>query len=47
MRAAVSSPGGATIAGTRVLEERAVRGAFLAAADAAVNRARDVAETYR
>ena len=47
VRAAVSSPGGATIAGTRVLEERAVRGAFLAAAEAGVNRARDVAETYR
>jgi pyrroline-5-carboxylate reductase len=43
VRAAVSSPGGSTIAGVKVLEERAVRGAFLAAAEAGVNRAREVA----
>lgn len=43
VRAAVSSPGGSTIAGVRVLEERAVRGAFLAAAAAGVDRAREVA----
>ena len=47
VRAAVSSPGGSTIAGIRVLEERAVRGAFLAAAEAGVNRARAVAGKYR
>jgi pyrroline-5-carboxylate reductase len=47
VRAAVSSPGGSTIAGVRVLEERAVRGAFLAAAAAGVDRAREVAETAR
>ncbi len=44
MRAAVSSPGGSTIAGIRVLEERAVRGAFMAAAAAGVDRARELAE---
>jgi pyrroline-5-carboxylate reductase len=44
IRAAVSSPGGSTIAGIRVLEERAVRGAFLAAAAAGVDRARELAE---
>lgn len=44
VRAAVSSPGGSTIAGVKVLEERAVRGAFMAAAEAGVNRAREVAE---
>jgi pyrroline-5-carboxylate reductase len=44
VRAAVSSPGGATIAGVLVLEERAVRGAFMAAAAAGVERAREVAE---
>jgi pyrroline-5-carboxylate reductase len=44
VRAAVSSPGGSTIAGTRVLEERAVRGAFIAAAAAGVERARELAE---
>jgi pyrroline-5-carboxylate reductase len=43
VRAAVSSPGGSTIAGVRVLEERAVRGALLAAAAAGVDRAREVA----
>ena len=43
VRAAVSSPGGATIAGVRVLEDRAVRGAFMAAAVAGVERAREVA----
>jgi pyrroline-5-carboxylate reductase len=47
VRAAVSSPGGSTIAGVRVLEERAVRGAFLAAAAAGVDRAREVAEAAR
>jgi hypothetical protein len=30
-----------------VLEDRAVRGAFLAAAEAGVNRAREVAGKYR
>jgi pyrroline-5-carboxylate reductase len=44
LRAAVSSPGGSTIAGIRVLEERAVRGAFMAAAAAGVDRARELAE---
>jgi pyrroline-5-carboxylate reductase len=46
IRAAVSSPGGSTIAGVRVLEERAVRGAFLAASAAGVDRARAVAADY-
>jgi pyrroline-5-carboxylate reductase len=46
IRAAVSSPGGATIAGVRVLEERAVRGAFLAASAAGVDRARQAAADY-
>jgi pyrroline-5-carboxylate reductase len=44
IRAAVSSPGGSTMAGVLVLEERAVRGAFMAAAAAGVERAREVAE---
>jgi len=46
VRAAVSSPGGSTIAGVRVLEERAVRGAFLAASAAGVDRAREAGAKY-
>jgi pyrroline-5-carboxylate reductase len=35
----VTSPGGTTIAGLQVLEQRAVRGAFIDAVEAAVSRA--------
>ena len=38
LRAAVTSPGGTTAAGLRVLEDRAVRAAFLAAITAATER---------
>ena len=40
LRAAVTSPGGTTAAGLRALEDRAVRGAFLEAVDAATERSR-------
>lgn len=40
LRAAVTSPGGTTAAGLAVLEERAVRAAFLAAVQAAADRSR-------
>ena len=40
LRAAVTSPGGTTAAGLQVLEDRAVRAAFLAAVQAATERSR-------
>lgn len=40
LRAAVTSPGGTTAAGLQALEDRAVRGAFLAAVQAATERSR-------
>lgn len=40
LRAAVTSPGGTTAAGLQVLEDRAVRAAFLAAVEAATERSR-------
>jgi pyrroline-5-carboxylate reductase len=43
LRAAVTSPGGTTAAGLRVLEGRAVRSAVLDAVVAATERARQVA----
>ncbi|MGH9269210.1 MAG: pyrroline-5-carboxylate reductase [Acidimicrobiales bacterium] len=42
LRAAVTSPGGTTAAGLQVLEDRAVRGAFLAAVAAATARSRQL-----
>ena len=42
LRAAVTSPGGTTAAGLRALEDRAVRGAFLAAVQAATERSRQL-----
>lgn len=42
LRAAVTSPGGTTAAGLRVLEDRAVRGAFLEAVQAATERSRQL-----
>ena len=42
LRAAVTSPGGTTAAGLRVLEERAVRAAFLDAVMAATERSREL-----
>lgn len=42
LRAAVTSPGGTTAAGLRALEERAVRGAFLEAVQAATERSRQL-----
>ena len=42
LRAAVTSPGGTTAAGLRALEDRAVRGAFLAAVQAAAERSRQL-----
>jgi pyrroline-5-carboxylate reductase len=42
LRAEVTSPGGTTAAGLRVLEARAVRSAFLEAVVAAVERSRDL-----
>ena len=42
LRAAVTSPGGTTAAGLRVLEERAVRAAFLDAVTAATERSREL-----
>jgi len=40
LRAAVTSPGGTTAAGLQALEDRAVRGAFIAAVQAATERSR-------
>lgn len=45
LRAAVTSPGGTTAAGLRVLEDRAVRAAFLEAVLAATERARELGGT--
>lgn len=42
LRAAVTSPGGTTAAGLRVLEERAVRAAFIDAVAAAAQRSREL-----
>lgn len=42
LRAAVTSPGGTTAAGLRVLEERAVRAAFIDAVGAATRRSREL-----
>jgi pyrroline-5-carboxylate reductase len=42
LRAAVTSPGGTTAAGLRVLEDRAVRAAFLEAVAAAAERSREL-----
>jgi pyrroline-5-carboxylate reductase len=42
LRAAVTSPGGTTAAGLRVLEQRAVRAAFLDAVSAAAERSREL-----
>jgi pyrroline-5-carboxylate reductase len=44
LRAAVTSPGGTTAAGLRVLEERAVRAAFLDAVVAATERSRELGQ---
>jgi pyrroline-5-carboxylate reductase len=45
LRAAVTSPGGTTAAGLQVLEDRAVRAAFLAAVVAATERSRQMGAT--
>lgn len=45
LRAAVTSPGGTTAAGLAVLEDRAVRAAFLAAVQAATERSRALGES--
>jgi len=42
LRAQVTSPGGTTAAGLRMLESRAVRGAFLEAVAAATERSRQL-----
>jgi pyrroline-5-carboxylate reductase len=45
LRAMVTSPGGTTAAGLRVLEERATRGAFIDAVVAAAARSRELGNT--
>ncbi len=45
LRAMVTSPGGTTAAGVRVLEERAVRAAFIDAVQAAAGRSRELGST--
>ena len=47
LRDAVSSPAGTTVAGIRELEERGVRAAFIAAAEAARDRSRQLAAELR
>ena len=42
LRAQVTSPGGTTAAGLRILESRAVRAAFLEAVSAAAERSRQL-----
>jgi len=44
LRAGVTSPGGTTAAGLRVLESRAVRSAFIEAVAAATRRSRDMGQ---
>jgi pyrroline-5-carboxylate reductase len=44
LRAAVTSPGGTTAAGLRVLEDRAVRAAFLEAVAAATERSKELGQ---
>ncbi|MEA2932141.1 MAG: pyrroline-5-carboxylate reductase, partial [Actinomycetota bacterium] len=44
LRAAVTSPGGTTAAGLRVLEDHAVRSAFLEAVTAATERSRELGQ---
>lgn len=44
LRAMVTSPGGTTVAGLRILEQRGVRGAFLDAIDAATKRSKELGE---
>ncbi|MEA2827850.1 MAG: pyrroline-5-carboxylate reductase [Actinomycetota bacterium] len=44
LRAAVTSPGGTTAAGLRILENRAVRSAFLEAVTAATERSRELGQ---
>ncbi len=46
MRANVTSPGGTTAAGLRVLEQRAVRAAFLDAVSAATHRSAELGRTH-
>lgn len=45
LRTMVTSPGGTTAAGLRVLEERAVRAAFIDAVQAATDRSRELGRT--